>query len=147
MRAYLLLFFACFAFQTLQAQMEEPVKWSFELKQVSDTEYDVIFNANIDRGWSVYSQYLDQGGPIPTSFSFDAGVQIEGKAKEVGNKKETYDSVFGMNLVKFTDRARFTQRITVEKNVDVIKGYVTYMTCDESSCLPPTDVNFNLEVE
>ena len=56
------------------AQILEPVKWKTEHKQVSDTEFDLIFTAKIDDKWSIYSQYLEgDDGPIPTSFEYDAG--------------------------------------------------------------------------
>jgi phosphoribosyl-dephospho-CoA transferase len=54
----------------LQAQMPVPVKWSQETEQVSDTEYDLIFTATIDEGWNIYSQFVEEGGPIPTGLFY-----------------------------------------------------------------------------
>ncbi|MEM1323793.1 MAG: protein-disulfide reductase DsbD domain-containing protein [Bacteroidota bacterium] len=128
------------------AQME-PVKWSFEVEKVNENEFDVIFIANIDQGWSVYSQHLDpDNGPIPTSFQFtpDSNIELIGQPKEFGNKKEAYDTIFEMNLVKFTRMARFTQRIKVSQDKGQLKGYLTYMTCNDKSCLPPADVDFDI---
>ena len=50
----LLLFIAL----TLTAQLD-PVKWSYDTKKISNTEYDLIFTANIQDGWTIYSQYLE----------------------------------------------------------------------------------------
>ena len=129
--------------------MEEPVTWTFEAEKISETEYDIVFTADIDRGWSVYSQHLGAGGPIPTSFEFDesGNLQLVGKASEIGQKKEVYDKNFGMKLIKFTNKAKLTQRVKVESKTAEIKGFVTYMTCDEDSCMPPTDVNFNIALK
>lgn len=128
----------------------DPVKWTFEVEQVNAEEYDLIITANIERGWSVYSQHLEsQSGPIPTSFSFDGNtnIQLVGNTKEAGNKKETYDQTFGIKLTKFSNRARFTQRVKVAGATDIVKGKLTYMTCDETSCLPPADIDFTIALK
>ena len=67
---FALSFILLFAFTSVFAQLE-PVKWSFQAERVSETEYDIIFTAKIDKGWSVYSPYLESDqGPIPTTFQF-----------------------------------------------------------------------------
>lgn len=143
MRAALLLLFS-FLCITLSAQLE-PVQWSFEAEKVSDTEYDIIFTAKIDKGWSVYSPHLESDeGPIPTTFEFyNNDLMALGKAKEEGNRKEIFDEMFGMNLIKFSGKARFTQRVKINAS-NTVSGHLTYMTCDDESCLPPEDVNFEI---
>ena len=136
-----------FAFHTSYAQLE-PVQWSFDVEKVSDTEYDIIFTAKIDKGWSVYSPHLASNeGPVPTTFEFyNNDLQAVGKAREEGNRKETFDEMFGMNLIKFSGKARFTQRVKVNAS-NTVSGHLTYMTCDDESCLPPEDVNFEIALK
>ncbi len=123
----------------------DPVTWTFEATKVNDSEYDIVFKADIERGWSVYSQFNDpEKGPVPTSFEYETDVKVVGKAKEAGMKKEEMDNNFGVKLVKFSNRAMFTQRVKVEGDSTSLKGKLVYMTCDESSCLPPTDVEFDI---
>lgn len=143
------LYFLLFLASSSYAQLD-PVKWSFEVEKVSAKEYDIIFTADIERGWSVYSQHLEaQKGPIPTSFEFDknANIQLVGSTKEAGNKKETFDKTFGIKLIKFSNKARFTQRVKVQGQTDAVRGTLTYMTCDDSSCLPPADINFSIALK
>lgn len=123
------------------------VDWSFAAKKVSAEEYDVTFTATVKSGWYIYSQFLVGDGPIPTSFEFEkiTGVQYIGKTKEVGNKKEGFDEVFGMNVMKFSGIVTFTQRIKT-KSAKTITGYLTYMTCDDEQCLPPMDVDFSINL-
>jgi len=84
-------------------------------------------------------------GPVPTSFEYETSdVKVVGKAKEAGMKKEEMDNNFGVKLVKFSNRAMFTQRVKIEGESTSLKGKLVYMTCDESSCLPPTDVQFDI---
>ena len=131
---------------SVNAQLD-PVKWTFESEKVSDTEYDIIFTAQIEEGWSVYSPYLESNdGPIPTSFEFyNKDLEAIGKAKEEGNRKEMFDELFEMNLIKFSKKARFIQRVKVNHS-NTVTGHLTYMTCDDERCLPPKDVNFEISL-
>ena len=139
------LFFGLMIFSLSMNAQLEPVNWSVEAEKVGEAEYDIVFTAKIDKGWAVYSPHLESlDGPVPTSFEFEnQDLEAIGKVKEAGNRKEMYDELFEMNLVKFSGKARFTQRIKVE-NSETIKGYLTYMTCNEESCLPPKDVEFEI---
>ena len=40
------------------AQIQEPVKFKTELKNVSATEVEIVFTASIEQGWHVYSTDL-----------------------------------------------------------------------------------------
>ena len=51
----------------ISAQILNPVKWSFESKKVSDTEFDLIATAKLDKNWNIYTQHISaDDGPIPT---------------------------------------------------------------------------------
>jgi len=133
----------------LQAQILNPVSWSTSYKQVSDNEFDLIFTANIDEGWTVYSQYLEsEDGPIPTSFHYDEGshFQLVGKNKESGTIKKAYDKTFAMNLTKIYKKGIFTQRVKVTDLSKPISGYLEFMTCDDERCLPPTEEEFSFQL-
>ncbi|GJM35383.1 MAG: thiol:disulfide interchange protein [Saprospiraceae bacterium] len=116
-------------------------------KQISDTEYDLIFTAEIEDGWWVYSQFIEEDGPVPTTFYYDEGDHFEliGQAKESGNIKKAYDKVFEMELIKFAKKGIITQRVTVSDASKPIAGYFEFMTCNDERCLPPTEVDFNFE--
>ena len=148
MKHFFLFLIFSLAANFLSAQ-ETPVKWSFTAEKVNEQEYDLVITANIESGWSVYSQYLESDdGPIKTKFEFQPSKAIEliGKTAESGNKKESYDELFGMNLIKFSKKAQFTQRVKVTDASQPVSGFVTYMSCDETSCLPPTDVDFSISL-
>ena len=51
-----------------------------------------------------------------------------------------------MNLIKYSKKAEFTQRVKVKNSSEPISGFLTYMTCDETSCLPPKDVDFSISL-
>lgn len=131
----------------LSAQFPEPVKWNIDLVKINDSEADVIFTATIDDGWNIYGQDVDDGGPVPTTITFESNVELVGKAKEEGYKKEGMDALFDMNVIKFLSDKPYvlTQRIKTN-GLEKVTGYLNFMCCDNEKCLPPTDVEFDLAV-
>lgn len=131
-------------------QFESPVTWTWEAEQLSDTEYELIFKADIEDGWTLYSQHIDGDGPIPTSFLFfDIGKHFEliGETQEEGYKKEGFDPIFEIDVAKFVKgSAYFKQKVKVLDNSLPIAGYLTFMTCDDEQCLPPKDIDFTFSL-
>ncbi|MEL6863668.1 MAG: protein-disulfide reductase DsbD domain-containing protein, partial [Bacteroidota bacterium] len=145
-----LILFSFLLVQSAFAQVLNPVKWNTTYNQVNDQEFDLVFTATIQDGWSIYSQYLESDdGPVRTSFEFDKGGHYElvGKNEESGNRKEGYDKLFDMNVIKFTKKATFTQRVKVSDLSKAISGYLEFMTCDDTRCLPPEAVDFEFSLE
>ena len=136
---------ACYSF----AQILNPVKWELSVVPVEPLEYELVFTANIDKNWAIYSQFLEEGGPLPTVISFEASSSCEifGPTFEKPlNKITKLDSVFEMVVSKFYNRAVFVQRIKILDNTafDLI-GNIEYMTCDDSRCTykPDNPFRFN----
>ena len=88
---------------------QSTVDWTFKAKKISNEVAEVTFTADVKDGWYIYSQFLGDDGPIPTTFEFE-NVEIIGKGTEKGYKKEGFDEVFGMNLIKFGKTVTFTQK-------------------------------------
>ena len=132
----------------VQAQIFEPVTWETSVKKVSDSEYDLIATAKIEKGWHLYSQSVPEGGPVATSFSFEGNANYLKKGNTTEGKGHTVnDPIFEMKIKYFADKAVFTQRIKLRNTRPFeINGSVTFMVCDSSRCLPPTgeDLNFNI---
>ncbi len=148
MKKVLLFALALFATSAVFAQLN-PVKWSYEAKQVADGEYDLIFTANITDGWYVYSQNLpSDDGPIPTSFSWgdNSNFTLVGKTVEEGPKHEGYDEIFDMNVIKYSGRPTFTQRVKINEPTD-FSVFVEFMTCDKNRCLPPTEIEAKFQLQ
>jgi thiol:disulfide interchange protein len=146
MRVFLAAFSLFLAFSA-QSQILNPVKWSFESVKISENEYKLRFIARIDKGWTVYSQYTSDEGPVPTSITYDSdkNITLLGKASESGIKKEGLDPFFDVNVVKFTSEKPFIieQKVKVKNPKEALTGYVNFMTCDHEKCLPPTDAEFS----
>lgn len=135
------------SFQTSYSQILEPVKWKTEKNQLSDDTYELIYTATIDEGWSTYSQFTEEGGPVPTTIYYDSiqGAEIIGEGVEFGHRKEGPDPLFeGTNVIKFLADEPFVikQKVKINDNTKPIIGAIEYMTCDDARCLPPTFVDF-----
>lgn len=126
------------------AQIQEPVKFNSELKRISETEAEIVFNAVMEKGWHVYSTDLGDGGPISATFNVDniSGAEVNGKLLPQGNEIEEMDPIFGMKVRFFESKATFVQKIKITDDKYSIKGYLEYGACNDENCLPPTSVDF-----
>ncbi|MBS7253285.1 protein-disulfide reductase DsbD family protein [Flavobacterium branchiicola] len=131
-----------------QAQVLDPVKWTTAVEKISDTEYKLISKAIIQQGWHLYSQSVPENGPIPTTFKYETS---KGAVKVIGSTSEKEghtidDPIFRMKIKYFEKSTVFEQMITVSPGVSTVNGIVEFMVCDDSRCMPPTEVelNFNL---
>ncbi len=130
--------------------LENPVSWTTAWERVEGSTYKLIFTAEIQEGWYVYSQYLaipeDVFGPTPTGFYYDEGEHFQrvGQSTETANPLVTeFDNTFEMELTKWYDSARVVQVVEVSNPDIPITGYLEFQTCNEKSCLPPTPVDFS----
>lgn len=126
------------------SQIYEPVKWSFDSKNIGGDKFEISYHATIDEGWHMYSQFLpSEDGPIATTFNYDsgAGYELNDGVTEPSPISE-FDPNFEMKLNYFEEEVTFKQLVTLTKESATIKGYLNFMVCDASKCLPPTDIDF-----
>ena len=125
---------------TAEAQMQDPVHFRSELKRISDTEAELLFQATIDDGWHVYSTDLGKGGPISATFHADKmdGAQTVGSLKARGKEMKQFDKMFGMEVRYFEQAVTFVQKVRFTKPQYDISCYVEYGACSDQMCLPPS---------
>jgi len=130
------------------AQVIDPIKWNFSSTR-SGNDLKLIFKASMEKGWHLYDTGLPEGGPISTQFIYEDSTRFEvtGQLQKSPAPIEKFDNTFKMNLRYFSDTVVFTQLIRLKDNqTQSIKGYVTFMGCNEESCLPPNEVPFQFSV-
>lgn len=149
MKQFLLVVITLFSISTSFSQLQ-PVKWSTEVEKLSETEYNLIFKAEIEEHWHLYSQHLPEGGALPTEFLFDSIAQTK-DYKRVGKVLESqsitkFDKVFQMDLTYFDGTASFTQKVElINPEVTTIATEVYFQACDDEKCIFESEVlNFNL---
>ncbi|MGB1042312.1 MAG: protein-disulfide reductase DsbD family protein [Tenacibaculum sp.] len=152
MKKILILLFGLLLNITVNGQIFNPIQWQTKVEKLSETNYKLISEATVKEGWSLYSQEVPKGGPIPTTFTYD---DEGGKIKIIGNTTEPkgkikFTKLFseeGMNIKTFAKKAVFTQEIElVDANINQINAFVEFIACTDEQCLPPKeiDLSFNL---
>jgi hypothetical protein len=132
-----------------KAQILQPVHWSYAEKKISATEAVVFCKATIDEGWHIYSQNMEDGGPIKTSFKFSPSAEytLDGVTAEP-KPVVKFEKTFSMNVKYFEHEVIFQQRIKLKKSgPTVVKGSLEYMTCNDKQCLPPDDLDFSVTIQ
>jgi len=130
------------------SQILNPVKWEFGSQKISETEYELIFLAKMDHHWALYSQFVEDGGPLPTVFSFESSADfdlIEAVTEAKINKVTQHDPVFDMVVSKYYDTAIFKQRIKVKSSEFSVTGNIDFTTCDDTKCTYKPDNPFTFK--
>lgn len=127
------------------AQILEPVKWEFQTKELPDDRMELQFIASIEPTWHLYSQDVPDDGPVPTSFNITESENFEliGDVEEP-KPIEEFDENFDM-VVKYFGQEEVIFRQEVKVLTDEpfnIEGFLEFMCCDDSRCLPPKEVDF-----
>jgi len=127
-----------------EAQIYDPVTWDFRYEKTGERTYEIVFTATIENGSHIYSMDVPEGGPIPTSFTFrtPVGYSLDGKTREAMPPEEKMDEAFGFKIKSFSEKAEFRQKITGESPSFTVSGTVNFMSCNNTTCSPPKDVDF-----
>jgi hypothetical protein len=127
----------------------KPVTWMVSYIEKSATEGEIVFTANIDKKWHIYSQKQPADvGPIPTSFTIapSANYELVGKVEEE-QAHEEYVAAFDAKVLVFSEHAVFKQKIKRKsKSEFTVESLLEFMTCNDIQCLPPSTSTFMLNV-
>ncbi len=144
------------------SQIFEPVKWSFQSKELGNNEVELVITASIENNWHLYSQDVPEGGPTKTIFYFYGmkGFEVVDKSASIVEEEsykregeidymihfnepaghEENDPIFKMMLKTFEDEAIFTKKLKLTNTEPLnISGYVYFGACDDKTCIPPND--------
>ena len=149
MKKLLFLIVSLLTVSVAYAQMANPVKVQCQLKEVSATEAELVFNATIDQGWHMYSTEVVEFGPTPTTIEVEkiSGAKLKGKLAPKGAPIKKYEEMFEADVYYFEHAATFVQKLTLEGGKYHVEGYLEYGACNDQSCTPPTKVDFNYDGE
>jgi thiol:disulfide interchange protein DsbD len=134
---------------SVNAQMPDPVKWTFEAVKKADKQYDIVITANVNAPWHIYAQTVTTG-PVPTTISFKANplVKLVGKPKEFGKLDKAYDKNFGAEISSYMGQVQFKQAIVLKAaSKTKLSGSIEYMVCNDSKCLPPKSISFEVAIQ
>ncbi len=142
------LFLAIFAARAADKE-EEPVTWKVEIRPVSGDTYKLVIDAKMKEGFHIWA--LEAGGDgslINTEINLEEfdihWVDVDWRISKKP-RTETYDYIDGA-VNYFDKQVQFSRNFTGAKG-KVIKGTVTYQSCNESMCFPPEDVPFEVTIK
>lgn len=120
----------------LEAQVNQPVRWSFSCEKAGSHEYVLEFKAVLPSGWMIYSMYTPEGGPMPVALELEKdGVEAVGKPLEKEAQKK-FDDVFGMEVRYFSGEYVLKQRVKItDPNMRSVKGVLEYQLCEDTQCM------------
>ncbi|MNQ24793.1 Thiol:disulfide interchange protein DsbD precursor [compost metagenome] len=145
---FLLLVF--FAFAKGNSQILDPAKWTTKIEKKSENNYILTFNAVIENGWHMYSQFTPEGGPLPLEVIFKnqkGNFDLVGKAKE-SKTTTAYNDIFEVNETFFEKKAQIQQEIKIlNPKVTKVEVDLNYQVCKESCINQEKKFTFVIPVE
>ncbi|MBT8188380.1 MAG: hypothetical protein KJO73_11865, partial [Croceitalea sp.] len=135
MRNFCAVLFLILTTTLIRAQSDDtPAVWSHEVNKIAESEFELVFKADIYKDWYIYSLYTAEGGSMPSEFEFqNAGIDYEllGKTEE-GKTYTKYTEVFDVDETFFKNEALFKQRIKLLKpDLKQITVVLYYQICKE----------------
>jgi thiol:disulfide interchange protein DsbD len=122
-----------------------PVRWSVvggsSVEVVSGRTVPITLQADIAKGWHIYSLTQKPGGPIPLSIQlFDARDVIVRGVVKAPKPERAFDKNFGIETELYSGTPRFTIPVGVPgsaKGTRKIQIGARFQVCSETLCLPP----------
>lgn len=128
------LFASLFISLVINAQIFDPVSWKTSINQISNDEFELVMEAEIEPHWHMFSQFTPDGGSLPSVFEYKnakGNYELVGKTSE--SKYQTiYNDIFEVDEYVFENKATFKQKIKVTNTkLKEVKTYVEYQACKE----------------
>lgn len=143
------LFLCCIAGGAILAQSSKQVQWTYSAKKLADKTYEVHLRADIGANYHLYAQNVGVEGPVPTTFTFIKNplTTLEGKPKESGKVIKKKEEVWGGNVNYYEKNVDFIQVVKLKGNIKTsLAGNVEFMVCNDSQCLPPSKIDFSVNI-
>ncbi|WP_416442985.1 protein-disulfide reductase DsbD family protein [Leeuwenhoekiella sp. A16] len=135
---------------TQKGKIYDPVEWEGSVEKISDTEYNLIFSAEIEKDWHIYSQFTPDGGPLPFELEFLGQPDIynlDGPTKESETITE-FSDVFNVDEIFFSEKAILTQKIALkDPKTSFVKAQISYQVCKDVCINQEFYVVFDLKSE
>ncbi|MDE5982058.1 MAG: protein-disulfide reductase DsbD N-terminal domain-containing protein [Duncaniella sp.] len=146
-RTLLFLFVTIFMAGIMAAQAPKPITWRMSVKMTDKTNGVVTIKATIEDGWHLYGTSLpSDNGPKPTSINLDSstGVKWVSDLKPSVAPTEKNDAIFNTTLNWWSGEVTFTRKFKLVKAEGAkVNAAITFMGCNDATCLPPSTVNLS----
>ena len=130
-----------------------PLHWHIHSEKTGADTYNLIFEADIDDGWHLYSQFNDPMGSLPIEFEWkdakdekhpNGKYTVIGKAKEF-NTHKAFTKAFNVTETFFSKHAKLVQPIKVlDKKLKKIDVTLYGQTCKDGCIQVEKHFTFDL---
>ncbi|WP_417428519.1 cytochrome c biogenesis protein CcdA [Halpernia sp.] len=149
MKKFLLFIILIFS-QLFSAQIKDPVKFKYDIKDLGNNQYEAVLTASIEKNWHIYSKDLPPDSGIPTEMKLSSpdGIDLIGKVTEVGKKHDEFSEAFGAQIVYYSNQVLFKQKFKLKKPEKAanVSAEITYQTCNDRVCLAPNTLEFQKKI-
>ena len=133
----------------VNAQSEKQVQWAYTVKKLADKTYEVHMTATIGDNFHLYAQNVGVEGPVATTFTFTKNplTTLDGKPKEMGKVVKKKEEAWGGVVNYYEKTVDFVQQVKLKGNIKTtLAGKVEFMVCNDSKCLPPSNVDIKVNI-
>lgn len=134
---------------------QNPIKWKVNANEVKENLYELEISAEIEKGWHLYSQFLESNegydpdnSPLSTYITYELNDHVDtiGSSQEIGIETH-FDPVWEAEISFFSYNASFIQLVQLNhSDSSILAGNVNFMACDDQQCLPPDDFSFKIDL-
>ena len=152
MKKVLLPFLLLAAVNITTAQSSKQVQWSYSAKKLADKTYEIHMTATINGDYHLYGQHqhiVGDVGPVPTAFTFTKNplLVLDKEVKETGKVIKKHETAWKGDVNYYEKTVDFVQVVKLKGNVKTsLAGKVEFMVCNEKQCLPPSEVEINVNI-
>lgn len=131
---------------TLKAQTEDPVTWSYAVKEVTQTEAVITIKATIADQWHIYSMELPANNPMATSITYTPSRQYQLVGKITESNLMSTDQTTDLHLSYFEHYAVFEQRIKLKAKQVAVTQTITFLAENNKVTLAPRTIELTIPV-
>ena len=138
----------------IEGELFDPIFWEFSVESLGKGQVEVTATPQIEEGWHLYAD-LGNDLPIPTTFWL-AEAQ-EGNFKAIGKNTLSpelpkdavkHDDLFNADVAYIPEGTVIKQKFMIMKEgMSSLKGELEFQTCDSERCLPPTWLEFGVDID
>ena len=125
----------------------DPTTWTYEVKKIDASEYELIFHVSLNEGWHIFSQKPGDEFLIPPSFSFTDKdmIKLIGEVEERGKLKTEKMEGIDSLVSYYEGKVDFVQKVQIKGKMK-ITGEHEYQVCNDAMCLPPKTKKFEFDI-
>jgi len=103
-----------------QAQVLNPIQWSYTAKKIADKIYEIHLTATIQNTWHLYSQTQPSDAIVqPTEIIFKKNplISLDGNVKELGKLQLFKDERLKISANQYAGTVDFVQKVKLKSRM------------------------------